>query len=292
MRLVESLPQLPDGDGQLWTHRTGGEHAPKFVGTERTYNSLRSGELHTISGDPVTPIQSKELVEMLIGNTHEVIFVDRQDLPRDKTGPCGLVAGAIAVRATPRRFEKVIKVTEIVVHPELRDYKIASYMLGRMARLEHYGTGDPTELVMDSSTYKIEGWFADKLSSAGFNHTTFDGSPAMWLPGNPLNVRHDIDINNPSVVAGLISNMPSDWNGYIDLYPETDPQTHVFRRGRLLGVSRPIEGSARYDENTDKRVEDFRIYDPSNQELDEVAGLTRTEALTALLNKYQLLERK
>jgi hypothetical protein len=292
MRLIESLPQLPEGEGRLWTHRTGGEHAPKFIGTERTYNPLRANELHTLSGDPVTPINGEELEDMLSGNTHEVIFVDRQDLPEDKSGPRGLVAGAIAVRDIPGRFEKVIKVTEIVVHPELRDRKIASYMLRRMTRSEHYGTGDPTELVIDGSVYELEDWFTDKLSTAGFSHTTPDGSPALWLPGSPLNVRYDVDIDNPSVVKGLLGNMPSEWNGYVDLYPETDPQTQVFRGGQLLGLSRSVEGSARYDEGTHERVEDFKLYDAGNEKLDEVVGLSRVEALTALLNQYHLLDQK
>ena len=41
MRLIEHLPRLPEGEGNLWTHNTGGEHATKFGGSEKLYNPFR-----------------------------------------------------------------------------------------------------------------------------------------------------------------------------------------------------------------------------------------------------------
>lgn len=288
MRLVEDLPKLPPNEGYLWAHPTGGEHATKYIGTEKLYNRLRAGELETLAVQPVVPLDREQFADMLQGDEHEVVIIDRLGLPQERKGIRGLAAGAIAQRTKLGKFDKRIKVTELVVHPDLRRRQIASFMLNRVTQLEDYGSGEPTELVIDTSVYRVEDWFREKLIEAGFRHADEDGSPAMWLPGNYVYLQGNLD--DPAVVEQVLAPMPSDWNGHFELYPETDPQTQVFRAGQLLGKVRRIENPSRYDDEIDARIDDFKISDASDSELDVIEGLTRKQALIALLNNYQLIK--
>jgi hypothetical protein len=286
MRLIDRLPELEDGEGNLWTHNTGGEHAMKFIGSEHAYNPLRASELRRLDDSPLDPIDHEQLVDMLQGYNQEVIFVDRHNLPEGKEGARGLVAASIAERSKTGRFDKRIKVVELVVHPDLRQRQIASFMLGRAVNLEHFGSGDPTELVVDTSTYHTDDWFREKLVETGFKHTDEDGSPAMWLPGSAIYSHANLD--DPEEVEKLLEPMPDDWNGHLELYPETDPQTQVFRQGKLLGIVRGLIGSARFED--EERVADFMLYDAAGVELDLLQGISRDDALIAILNNYDLVK--
>jgi hypothetical protein len=150
MRLLESIPSLPAGEGRLWSGNTGGEHLTKYSRVDEEYNPLRRNYLYTITGNPVGDIPHDQYIEMLLNNTHEVIFVDRLDVANNSENASGLVAGAIAVRTR-------------VVHPQLRRRNIASYILGKLQVLEAYGSGELTEMVFDTTQYGIEDWFLQKL---------------------------------------------------------------------------------------------------------------------------------
>jgi hypothetical protein len=275
MRFLEEVPELEYGSGQFWSHPTGGEHNDKFTGIEHAYNPLREANLIRGDGQAISPITGEEMTEMLLGDDHEVIFVDRRNGPK---GSNGLVAATVAERHRTGQFEKRLKITEMVVDPSVRRQGAASYMLGRATTLESYGALQPTELVIDTTAYQIPTWFAGKLHEAGFRHSDENGSPALWLPGNKIDL---------SGVDDTTLQVPEGWNGSQYAYTEAGVEARVFRAGLLVG-SVASAGHFRYDDY-DRRVADFRAFDAGNTVIGTLSGTTPNEATLALLNNYELI---
>ncbi|MEX1112550.1 MAG: hypothetical protein WEC84_03735 [Candidatus Andersenbacteria bacterium] len=284
MRLLETLPRLPEGEGNLWTHNTGGEHATKFSGDEARYNVLREANL----SPPPAPLGREEFFEMLISDSHEVVVVDRQNLPEGNSGATGLVAAGVGVRTRQGKFDKTMRVTELLVHPDLRQKGLASFILGKLIRSEHYGSGELTELVFEASFFETDEWLEEKLEETGFRHIKHDYSPALWLPGNTSHFGNDVNLDDLGEIDKILAHMPEGWHGYFNFYPETDPQTQVFRNGQIIGLVQADEDSFRQDE-AEMFVRDVRLTDAGGAKLDELKGVTEREAITALLNNYELI---
>jgi hypothetical protein len=159
-------------------------------------------------------------------------------------------------------------------------------MLGKLTQSEHYGSGALTEMVFDTSRFMSPDWFVEKLETVGFRHEDENGSPATWLPGNTSYPPGNLD--DPEIVQEVLKPMPEGWHGYFYFYPETDPQTQVFRDGKLVGIIREVEGSFRRDEDNEM-VSDFKLSDAAGAELESLKGRTRHEAQIALLNDYEIL---
>ncbi|MDZ7785500.1 MAG: hypothetical protein U5L95_00030 [Candidatus Saccharibacteria bacterium] len=70
MILREQPPQLTEGQGHIWAHNTGGEHANKFIGTEvNEFNGLRQYL------DPVPEeLTQDEVFELMYSDGQEVVF--------------------------------------------------------------------------------------------------------------------------------------------------------------------------------------------------------------------------
>ena len=279
MEFLHVLPELPSNEGRLYTHPSGGEHAPRFAGKEAEFNPL-GDYLTRKDGGEVGPITGKDLLEMQFDEAKTIVFVSRYDHP-DKSAVSGHVAGGIATKEQGD-FDCIIRVKELVVHPDLREKRIASYMLGNMQDLVH---APPTELVIDTTQYEIPEWLPEKLISAGFRHSDAHGSPATWLPGRRYLTREDTELKE--VVDEIITNAPEGWKGYISIYPETDPQTLIFRGGLVGSIHR--EGDFHYDEDDIRRA-NFTVFDAGGAKLGDVSSSTEEHARNALLNNFGLVK--
>jgi hypothetical protein len=212
---------------------------------------------------------------MLSRAKYEVIIAHQIDVD---TQPNRLVGVAIGQRDEQGEHMTRMTVKELVVHPELRRRHIASYLLGRLTQ-----NTAPTEMVVATHRFNPEDWFIDGLQSAGFRHTSQDGSPSVWLPGVMWHGQGNLD--SPDFVKGIEAHMPDAWNGYGEFYPTTDPQLRVYRDGALSGIVRPVEGTRNFDDDT----RDFVISDAGDVQLDIVKVATQQEAMIALLNAYDRL---
>jgi hypothetical protein len=81
--------------------------------------------------------------------------------------------------------------------------------------------------------------------------------------------------------------MPEGWNGYIDLYPETDHQTQLFRDGKLDGVARPL-ADATYCPEMNTTLQSYHFFDAGGQRRDTLPPSTHREAMISILNNYKL----
>ncbi|HTB48872.1 MAG TPA: hypothetical protein VK712_02195 [Verrucomicrobiae bacterium] len=294
MRMLEQLPALPEGEGTLWTHNTHGEHALKFAGTERAFNPLRASELRPTDGSPITEIEHFELIDMMQGFDHHIVFVDRQGLPKDESEQppkaSGRIAGGVAGLSVRDRCGMTIRVNELVVHPDLRGNKIASFILGKLSSFMMFGAPPLTEMTFDTSQYEVEPWFLEKLRGIGFRHEDPSGSPSMWLPGKIIANVPNLDLGSPEDIDRLIEKMPPEFDGALVLYPETNPRTSLYHQATLVGHLQRIEGTREYDHEFDQGVQGYRLFDARDIEIDHLEGVTDREATIALLNNYELVQ--
>lgn len=286
MRLLERIPDLPHGEGEIDAHNSGGEHAVRYSGIEHQYNSLRRAELTPLAkpGVEMADIVGDELQDMMLSDRYEVIVAQQFDVPNQ--GP-RLAGMAIGERKKAGDWAMRMTVNELVVHPELRRRHIASYMLGRLT--ENLPFGAPlTEMVVSTKKFIPEGWFIDGLESAGFQHTTRNGSPALWLPGQKNFAQGNLE--SPDFMKDAERHMPDNWNGYREFAPEGDTQVRLYREGQLTGIMRPIEETSHFDHVLRERVTDYVLSDRGDSPLDTVQEVTEKEALIALLNNYDQLD--
>lgn len=284
MRLLDRTPDLPFSEGQLYVHNSGGEHATKFSGIENLYNPLRRSELAPLAkpGVEIEDISGSDLQDMLFSDKYEVIIDHQIDVPNN---PGARLAGVAIGERKRKKGEFAMRMTvkELVVHPELRERHIASYMLGRLTQ-----NIEPTEMVVATNKFTPEDWFIQGLESAGFRHKTRNGSPAVWLPGKEAHGRGNIQ--SPNFVKNAEKHMPKNWYGYWEFAPDDDLQLRAYREHRLIGIVRPIKDTSRFDEEIRDRVADFTVVDAGDAALDTLNGVTEKEALIALLNNYELLD--
>ncbi len=277
MRLLENLPQLPYGECQLWTHKPDEKNLLTFDGAEVGYNALRRqglAQLAEATGHKIQSLTPEELQAILTSRKRDLAFVYHDPLEDEGSR---MVGGAIGRRKQMGEYASRMTVKELIVAPDLRERHIASFLLGRLSE-----NTSPTEMVIDTTVFEPENWLLEKLKETGFNHTTKNGSPAIWLPGRKGAVHGNYD--DPRFVSQRLQAMPQDWNGYWEFYPRTDPQLQIFRDGKLAGIVRPVDGTVDHDDHG-VRIKDFTLTDAGNAELAVLEGVSETEAMITLLNK-------
>lgn len=287
MILQEHLPEIDPANGSLRDHPTGGEHTDKFIQCDSAINRFRGMHLSHLDETPIQPIDNEAWADMLFEDQTEVVIIDNLDRPGAESRYDLLAGYAIAGRSRPSRFEKHITVTEFAVRADMRRQGLAGYMLHRTITSEYFGSVHPTQLIIDLSTYQTPDWLEDNLLATGFTRSSNGDSALLYLPGTRFWPRGDMD--DSANVTSILDAMPEDWNGYIDLYPETDPQTAYFRNGTLLGTIRRVNDSCGHDDD-DHLVWDFNLADPGNKTVATLKGLTVQQAAIALYKNYGLLQ--
>jgi len=287
MRLLESLPDLPTGEGYLDAHNSGGEHAIRYSGIEDQYNRLRRAELAPLAkpGLEVADFDHVDFLNMMLSDKYEVIIAQQVEIP--PTHGHRLAGVAIGERARTGEFTKTMTVSEVVVHPELRRRHIASYMLSRLTQNLPFSVS-LTEMIVATDTFSPDPSFVEGLAGAGFRHSTPNGSPAVWLPGQAwAEFVHEDTLSTMKLAE---KHIPAYWNGYRAFNIKDDPQVRVYREGALLGIVRQAEDTDHYDETIRRSVADFTVSDAGDVALDTLKGVTEKEAVIGILNNYELLD--
>lgn len=284
MRLRNREPTLPPGEGEIYAHNSGFEHATRYSGIVHDYNPLRQAELAPLYArdTDLADISPEDFTDMLFTDKYEVIIAQQLDADHDQTR---LVGMAIGQRKRTGEHATRMSVKELIVVPEMRRRHIAGYLLVRLTQ-----NLSPTEMVVSTNRFVPEPWFIEGLESAGFRHTDSKGSPALWLPGQVW--RGQANSQHEAAVENFERHMPHGWNGYGEFYTESDDSTQirVYRDHRLKGIVRPIENSRRFDETFDDDVQNFTIADAGTANLDTLQAVTEKEAIIALLNNYELIK--
>ena len=287
MRLLESLPDLPPGEGELDAHNSGGEHSTRYSGIENQYNTLRRTELVPLAkpGLELIDFDNNSFQDMMLSDTYEVIIARQVEIP--PTHGNRLAGVAIGERERTGEFTKTMTVSELVVHPELRRRHIASYMLSRLTQNLPFSVS-LTEMIVATDTFRPDPSFVEGLAGAGFRHGTPNGSPAVWLPGQAwAEFVHEDTLSTMKLAE---KHIPAYWNGYRAFNIKDDPQVRVYREGALLGIVRQTEDTDHYDETIRRSVADFTVSDAGDVALDTLKGVTEKEAVIGILNNYGLLD--
>jgi hypothetical protein len=287
VRLLEQLPELTDSEGQLWTHNTSGEHALKFSDEYKSYNVLRR-ESFVVPDSPsfeVNDISSRQFYDMLIDDDNEVALV--YHVRRDEDQSRIMIAGAVGNREeidSLGEYASRMVVRELVVASDFRKKHIASYLLGKLSQ-----DIPPTELVVDTAIIEVEDWIVPKLEQVGFRHNSAAGAPAMWMPAREAS-GYGRDLDDEKHIKRALEVMPVDWNGYWEFYPTTHPELHVFRERELAGVASVMNPTVKKRDGHNGIINDYELKNADGKVLEVARDITKSQALIALLNNYNLLD--
>jgi hypothetical protein len=288
MRFLDNLPRLPQNEGRFWTHNSGAGHTDKFMNIGCEFNPLRAA---CLSPTPVDYSDS-ELFEIMMDDARSKAMFVRHDSAVTSRMP--LVAGAIAEYVQRSNFDVLARIREISVAEQWRNRGIGGWILQKAITPALWGMLPPTELSIDTSRYEMPERFIDGLRKMGFMHTCGSVDPAIWLPGQTINLSFESeDKANITRIEELVAKMPDNWNGYQQFSPEQDGRIVLFRGGKQVGYIIETDDEPDYKPKRDERLRrytgNFRIYNADGEQIDTITDVTTNEAMIALLNLYELL---
>lgn len=279
MRIIETLPSLSQGEGSLWTHNTGGEHATKFFGMESAVNALVEETLSVKNGSAVGSYSEEDFHALLFNSQSDVVLVEH--IPEGEDTPGRNLAGLLVARRTNLgNFSARTVIEAVAVNPPLQRNGIAGFMIGKA--IDHLAA---TELVLDTSRLEIPEWLPESLRGVGFTHKLDNGLPAMWTHNYFARVYVE-----ETFYSTKLSEMPEHWNGELDIYraDESDGRKEIFRDGKLVGSLRHVPDSIDFDDEIDSTVSSYDIFDPSGEPVARIERQTQLEAIHNLLNQHGL----
>jgi hypothetical protein len=229
MKLISRIPENYD------SHNTGGEHAYKHSYDGDYLNNLRLNYLPGAESWDLDEIKDLQLDHFTKG---ELVTVNNMD-PKERSSK--LVAGGLMRYLKPEsQFEKPAELTDIVVAPDHRRRKLASFILGDVWKRQPFsgrGFYYPTSLSVDTEKYKFPAFFEAGLTEVGFGRHSDDKLelklPGMWFMNSFDNAGFE----------SMVNKMPESWNGVLANCDDGQGpyRYYAFRDRQNVGFAEPVE---------------------------------------------------
>ncbi len=257
MQLLESVPRAYNA------HNTAGEHAQKHSYDPHVVDRLRMEYMRPTP----EPWDQADIIDLMFQGTKKGQFVSVAHIsPIDSQQT--VIAGALMRfdELDDNVFERVGRITDIVVAPDHRQKRLASFMLGVIWQRVDWGRNGPiypTRLIVDTSQHDMPDWFSDKLQTVGFKESFKEGL-ALRLPGQWF----DPPVED-SEYQDLLKRMPSAWSGIVQRYDDEDTdnnEIHAFQRGERVGLVHSTSNGIDYDSN-DCMVIEYALQDSEGKTL-------------------------